>query len=291
MERIKPNFLIVGAARSGTTSLYDWLKQNPDVFLPNLKEPCYFVYGHGISNWDDYLSLFEPARSKKAIGEASVQYLDAEESPSWIHQVLGDVKIVILLRNPIERAFSLYSLSVMRGTEWIPSFEKALAEEESRFQDESFHHRELSTYFRHFFYFRGGLYYEQVKRYLDTFGSEFVRVYLFEDLANSPDKTYNDVCNFIGVSHEVRPVFTHQNRSGVPRSIKLQYLLYSLERSPRRLPGILRFVNHQLICLNIRVGPKTVIPQAVKKVLQEKYRTDIVRLAELIHRDLSLWLS
>ncbi|MEW6192542.1 MAG: sulfotransferase domain-containing protein [Bacillota bacterium] len=288
MDTIKPNFLIVGAAKAGTTSLYHWLKQHPDVFMPYVKEPSFFVQDYGISVWEEYLSLFEPGRGKKAIGEASTAYLTAPESPRWIRQILGDVKIIILLRNPAQRALSLYAWMVMEGYEWLPAFEYALIEEERRFLNESFRFKN-PEYFWDYMYFRSGLYYEQVKRYIDTFGNELIKIYLFEDLIGYPSKIYSDVCRFLEVSNEFRPIFTPQNPSKIPRFIKLQHLLFELKRSGR-LPRPLCSSIQQLITLNVKLGLKPKMPPSLQKKLQEMYRKDIEKLSQLINKDLSHWL-
>lgn len=248
-DRIKPNFLIVGTARSGTTSLYHWLRQHSEVFMPDFKEPSYFVHGYGISDLEKYLSLFEPGSGKRAIGEASIAYLAAPESPERIYKTVKDIKIIILLRNPVHRALSLYAWMVNEGYERINTFEQALAEEKKRFYDRSFRWNN-PEYFWDYMYFRGGLYYEQVKRYMDTFGKKSVRVYLFDDLINRPAEVYMDVCRFLNISPEVIPDFTPQNQR---------------EHKPE-------------------MSPK------VEAMLYEMYREDITRLGELIRRDLSHWL-
>jgi hypothetical protein len=296
-NEVRPNFLIVGTARSGTTSLYHWLKQHPEVFMPDTKEPSHFIHGYGISDWEKYLSLFEPGRGKKAIGEASVAYLWAPESPQWIRFMLGNIKIIILLREPVGRALSLYSWMVMEGYEWLRTFERALAEEEKRFRDESFRWNN-PEYFWSYMYFRNGLYCEQVKRYIDAFGSESVKIYLFDDLISSPAEVYGDVCTFLEVSTGFCPDFAPQNSSRIPRSITLQYLLRKLRLSSPRLPRgsrrVFRFIAHRFVpltmSLNRKVGRKPKIPPELKKRLQEMYHRDIARLGEVIRRDLSDWL-
>lgn len=292
VDEVHPNFLIVGAAKAGTTSLYYWLKQHPEVFMPAIKEPCFFVYGYGISDWERYLALFEPGRGKKAIGDASTAYLVAPESSQWIRKVLGDIKIIILLRNPAQRALSLYSWMVMEGYEWFHTFEQALAKEEKRFRDGSFRW-ENPEYFWDYMYFQSGLYYEQVKRYIDTFSSELVKIYLFEDLIRFPAEVYSDVCNFLEVSTGFRPAFIPQNPSKIPWSITLQYLLRRLERLSWRLPVVFpitrQFVS-LMMSLNKKMGHKPGMSLKLKKTLQEMYRTDVTKLGELIQRDLSDWL-
>lgn len=297
MERLKPNFLIVGAARSGTTSLYHWLKQHPEVFMPDIKEPCYFVHGYGISDLEKYLSLFEPGRGKKAIGEASAAYLGSPESPQWIRDALGNVRVIILLRNPIERAYSLYCWMVMEGYEWVPTFEEALEEEDRRFRDEFFRENN-PEYFWDYMYFRSGLYYEQVKRYMETFGLNSIRIFIFEDLTRSPEKVYGDVCRFLDISDNHRPAFVAQNPSKVPRSVKLQYLLRQTQRLPSGLPWafrkfsrpVIRRLVPLLMSLNREAGHKPKMSHELKERLREMYCEEILRLGELIGRDLSEWL-
>ena len=296
-DEVRPNFLIVGAARSGTTSLYYWLKQHPEVFMPDIKEPSYFVHGYGISDWRKYLSLFEPGRGKKVIGEASTAYLAAPESPRWIRDVLGNIKIIILLRNPIERAYSLYCWMVMEGYEWLPTFEKALEEEDRRFQDEPFR-RSNPEYFWDYMYFRSGLYYDQVKRYIETFGSNSVKTFLFEDLTRSPEKLYSDVCRFLEVSDNYHPHFIPQNPSKIPRFIRLQYLFRQAPKLVPKLPGVFRKVSRPVIwrlvplmmSLNKKAGCRVEISPELRNRLREMYREEILRLSELIGRDLSEWL-
>jgi len=211
MGRIWPNFLIVGSAKAGTTSLYHWLRYHPEVFMPEKKEPSYFVDGYGMSDLDAYLLLFAPGRGKKAIGEASTAYLASPESPQLISKQLGKVKTLILLRNPVERAFSLYCWMVMVGCEWLPTFEEAVKAEEKRCSDQFFrwHNPE---YFWDYMYFRSGLYFEQVKRYTDTFGRDLVEIYLFDELKNDPGKLYGKVCNFLGIANNKR----YASRSDIP---------------------------------------------------------------------------
>src|SRR5215831_9169458 len=105
---IKPNFLIAGASKAGTTSLHDYLSQHPNIFMSSFKEPNYFVPNYAYNDWERYLSLFRGARDEKAVGESSTGYLFCEESPAWIKSVLGNVRIIVVLRNPARRAQSLY---------------------------------------------------------------------------------------------------------------------------------------------------------------------------------------
>jgi hypothetical protein len=294
--KVLPNFLIVGAAKAGTTFLYYLLQQHPEVFMPErTKEPSFFVHNFAFSSWDRYLDLFEGGRGKKAIGEASTAYLTAPESPQWINEKLEDVRIIILLRDPVERAYSLYSWMVMEGWEWAPTFERALLEEEKRLPDQFPRKKWQRGFFWNYMYFRSGLYFEQVKRYIDTFGRERVGVYLFEDLVAQPARTYADVCQFLGISDQFEPDFSAKNISRFPRSIQVQYFLRGLQLSTKKLPVRAQYIARKclypLIDLNVKWGDKKRLPSQVRKQLQEAYREDIHKLSKLIGRDLSLWLS
>ena len=293
-ELVFPNFLIAGAAKSGTTSLYHWLSQHPDVFMPENKEPSYFVDTYGFSDWNRYLRLFEHARGKKAVGEASTPYMSAPESPAWIHRILPDVKIIILLRNPIARAWSLYSWMVMEGYEWLSTFERAVTEEDRRFADVTFRHSN-PQYFWNYMYFRSGLYHDQVREYLRLFGPDRVRIYLFEDLVTCPRAVYVDACKFLDLDPAFEPALTVQNVSKIPRSIGLQFRLRRLLRGvySRRGPGaaLRRSTIAAVMAANVRRGRRYEMPAVIRGSLAARYRDDVQRLGASIDRPCIHWVS
>src|SRR3954462_1224231 len=119
----KPNFLIVGAAKSGTTSLFEYLRGHPDVFMPDVKEASYFA-GAGVKNEADYLALFREAGPARAVGEASGAYLYLPDTARAIHDLLGPrVRIIVILRNPIDMAYSLWGHMVREGGEQLGFFD------------------------------------------------------------------------------------------------------------------------------------------------------------------------
>jgi hypothetical protein len=291
--RTLPHFLIAGAARSGTTSLYHWLRQHPDVFMPANKEPSYFVHKYGVADWDAYLKLFDAGKSKKVIGEASTPYMSAPESPAWIRRVLGDIRIIILLRNPIERAWSLYCWMVMEGYERLPSLEQALVEEEQRFSDPSFHDHN-PQYFWNYMYYRSGLYCHQVEKYLHLFGRDRVRVYLFDDLAERAAEVYSDACRFLGVDPSFEPTLVAQNASKAPRFTGVQFRLRRLRRalSSRRgsASALQRSMASALMAANVRCGRQNGLRPATVEGLKARYADDVRRLEGVIGRQCAHWI-
>ena len=290
---VVPTFLIVGAARSGTTSLHHWLSSHPDVFVSQNKEPSYFVHSYGFSDWNRYLALFQAGRGKRVVGEASTAYMSAPESPAWIRRVLGDVKIIILLRNPVERAWSLYSWMVMEGYEWVPTFERALVEEERRVTDVGFQ-RKNPQYFWNYMYFRSGLYHHHVQEYLRLFGHDRVRIHLFEDLVEDAGVVYADVCKFLDIDVTFRPVLRPQNASRRPRLTGLQFLLRRWWRAAAReysATNLRRSAIAALMAANVRYGGRGRLHPTTANVLKDRYASDVQRLGALIGRDCEHWLA
>ena len=200
---IWPNFFIVGAANSGTTSLYGYLKQHPDVFMPALKEPHYFAQvspSHEqrylrtiIREEAAYLRLFHRAEGYKAIGEASPSYLWEANAPYRIRRAIPHAKIIILLRDPVERAYSHYLMDVREGLQNLP-FHEALREDRNQ--------RKKGWSVSHL-YVELGLYAEQVRRYLEAFGSDRVLILMFEELTKSALNGKSVVANvlrFLGLN-------------------------------------------------------------------------------------------
>jgi hypothetical protein len=198
-----PNFFIVGAANSGTTSLYRYLKQHPDVFMPALKEPHYFAQVNPsreqrylrtiIRDEAAYLRLFRKAEGYKAIGEASPSYLWEANAAERIQRVIPDAKIIILLRDPVERAYSHYLMDVREGLQNL-SFGDALHRDWNR-TDKGWSVSQL--------YIELGLYAQQVRRYVEVFGPDQTLILMFEDLSNSAlngKSVVADVLRFLDLS-------------------------------------------------------------------------------------------
>lgn len=289
-----PNFFIVGAAKSGTTSLHGYLRWHPEVFLPDRKEPHFFVDfpTKGINDRGEYERLFEGGRNAKAIGDASTGYLYAEESPRRIHSMIPGARIIILLRNPVDMAYSLWHHNVRHGNEDL-SFEEALAAEPLRRAEPG---RLLARHrwpYNHYYVARA-LYYPQVKRYVDTFGMDRLFVRRFEDMKKDPSGLVGAVERFLGIDEAYTPDFVVYNRGVTPRFSALARVLTRApgwvttlgRRVPqsmrRRLTGLLNRVNDRPAP---RMDPRT------RAMLQATFREDLRLLEELLNWDLSAWMA
>ncbi len=288
----RPNFFLAGVAKAGTTSLYEYLRQHPQIFMPEIKEPSYFVQGYGVKTWDDYLALFKDAGDKAAIGDASAIYTSTEGSLAWIKSALGEVKLVVILRNPASRAFSQYGWMAREGYEDAPTFAEALRREPLRLRDPAFR-EQCPQFFGDYLYFTTGLYADQVETCFDTFGRERVKIYLFEEFIREPRNVCRDVFQFLGVDDQFVPKMEVHNEGRMPKSVAWQYWLRAEQRR-RRVLGSRAFrrkLADRLMGWNVQLGEKAQPDPVLLRDLTERYRPDISRLQTLLGRDLSPWLK
>ena len=233
-----------------------------------------------------YIRIFQGAETFPARGEASVTYIASPESASWIKDTLGDVKIIAILRDPAERAWSLYKWMIMEGVEDAKTFEDALvleplrlAHEERRFKPA------VQQFFPDYLYFQTGLYAAQISRYLKVFGKERVKIFLFEDFIRAQLSVCRDIFQFLNVDPEFVPRLGQHNVSVIPCSIPLQCWLANY-RGPLRLPPKLA---RKLMSLNLKLGGPGDKPLATLNRLRAMYTDDLKQLEGIIDRDLSSW--
>jgi len=200
---MKPNFLGIGAAKAGTTKVARLLNQHPEVFISSPKELHYFdsddPLGKKTTEW--YFSKFE---ENVARGEITPSYMFVPGAPKLIHSVLGvDMKFIVSLRNPVDRAYSHYCHAVNNWHEEkyrernYPieelNFRDAITQEPERLASGEFH-------IRHQSYFKKGVYSEQLERYFEFFPRENFYIYLFEDFIENPSSIMAEMCQFLGVN-------------------------------------------------------------------------------------------
>jgi hypothetical protein len=284
-----PNFLVIGAQKSGTTSLYEYLRQHPQVFMGPVKEPDFFV-SRGqpradsptmVLSMEDYVALFGEATDEVAIGEASHRYLPSEEAVGRIAASLPDVKLVAIVRNPVERAYSHWLHNVRNGRETL-DFRHALDAETERLAADP-----LSR----FGYVTTGRYYRQLSRYLQAFSRERLRVYLFDDLAADPAALVRDLFRFLEVDDAFQPKLERHMVSGLPRG-RMGETYDRLRKSPQAVKLVKRVVPGSVRDrVRERFLKRPGLPWDVRQDLIASYREEIRQLEELLHRNLSSWLK
>jgi hypothetical protein len=259
-----------------------------------VKEPNFFSSqeqenaADAVTNIGTYQDLFRGGSGKKALGEASHSYLYEPRAAAEIKRYVPEAKLIAILRNPIDRAYSHFLHMVRSGTEPLDDFAQALREEEVRIHKE----RTFQDYIGR------GLYYNQLKRYFGTFPQEQVRVYLYEDLSGAPISTVQDAFRFLKVDDSFVPdVSLRRNVSGQPKYKTLDGLLRRQSRIkhaakiylPARMRWRLSKTFDDLKTRNLAEPPP--VQSKVRRHLIGVYREDILKVQELIHRDLSGWLE
>ena len=297
-----PNFLIIGAAKSGTSALYYYLKQHPDVFMPAQKELRYFssidnpendgpnVYKqNSITSLEAYLHQFDQVTTETAIGEVSPQYLYYPKTASRIKSALPDVKLVVILRNPIERAYSSFLHAVRDWHEDSSSFKEALQKEEDRIK------RNWPMLFH---YVNAGFYSTQLNRYFDSFKREQIKIILYDDFYQAPYDVISNLFLFLEVENNFKPDISFRpNRSGFPKS----RILHKLYRSIFRDSDLLREISKKYIPKDIRGKLSTKLrnlnmskkhmDQSDRLYLTGELTEEIHQLEDLLHKDLSSWIN
>lgn len=293
---IKPNFIVAGASKSGTTALFHGLKQHPDIFLPPTKELHYFSYpelykrtnGPGdkyiirtiITSWDAYLSQFQKANvGYQARGDISPSYLFFPSVAQRIRDKLGPIRIIIILRNPVEKIFSQYSHLVRDGREEL-SFIHALEQERDRFK---------KGWSDMWLYRESGYYCDKVAEFLRVFGKNSVLVLFFEKFKSSPVQTLQKIAQFVGVSsHFQFEPPAKVNVSGTPRSRLLSRVVISgpiFVLAKKYLP-ISAGGKLKRFFMRINTGEKPQLSKHLRQRLLLEYKEDIYCLSQLIEREI-----
>lgn len=288
----KPDFFIVGAQRCGTTAMYEYLRQHPEIFMPDEKELFFFGtdlnFPVGVKDEARYLSLFSRGQNAKRVGEATAVYLYSKRAAAEIKAFCPSARIIIMLRNPVDQMYSLHSNHSAGGVEDIEDFEAALDAEQARKQDL----RGLTIHgypVELLFYREVAKYTEQVRRYLDVFGSENVHIIIFDDFESDTAQVYKSTLRFLDVNQEFQPEFQVINPSWGVRSKALQSLILLppvLSIGRALLPQRLRSAAMRLIG---RVEPRPPMDPDLRTRLQAEFAPEVGRLSELLGRDLTHW--
>lgn len=299
-----PDFLIIGAAKSGTISLYHYLSEHPQVFMCPVNETNFFALEkadfsrsyqgpidrqvldrHCIKDLDAYSALFAGAEGNQQLGECSPLYLYDRLAAERIRHHIPAVKLIAILRRPESRAFSNYRHFRRAGIEPLETFQEALKAESSRIADgwgpwPFWHYRQM------------GYYSEQLERYFSLFDPNQVFVGLFEDLVQNPRGLMQDIFQFLEVDADFLPdVSTRYNLGGTPRSDRVHKILTD--------PSRWKQVGKRLVPLEVRRRTRLTllrwntseipVDRTLQVQLNRGYQQDILQLQQLLRRDLSGW--
>jgi len=289
---VKPNFFIVGAPKAGTTSIFNYLKNHPEVFLPLVKEPNFFSHKELlserlyykesiiISDIASYEKLFINAKRHKAVGEASVSYLFYESVPQRIKQYSPNAKVIILLRNPIDRAYSHYLMDYRSG--YIDEdFDKVVENVNWRTMHPLRYRQVIDL----------GFYSEQVERYLRIFSKRNVKIVLFDDLVEKSNSVMSQLADFLEIDkHRYGNINHVHNPFMLPRTkwIDIVYRKPALRVFIKTL--IPKKYKNNIKNIILSKADKNGIDLNVRKSLAAMYLDDIKCLSRMIDRDLLDWM-
>lgn len=298
VENRLPTFLVIGAAKAGTTALYHLLDQHPQVYMSPVKETNFFCFegetldykgpgvtvNESITGFDDYRGLFSSAKHETALGEVSPMYMVLPIAAERIHKRLPNVRLIAVLRHPVDRAYSSFLHLRRDGREPFADFEEALREEPQRIADSwgfLWRYRELSRYA------------DSLAAYYRVFSAKQILVLSYEDFRDSPQVVLQKIFEHVGVdsSYHLRMTKTF-NVSGEPRSALLARVL--------RTPGAIRSALGRLMPQPLRTALGSTVRRLnlkrphldpeLRRRLTIEFSDDIAEVERLCNIDLSHWL-
>ena len=299
-----PNFLLIGAPKSGTTSLFQYLRMHPDIFMGSLKEPNFFALegqkvnyqGPGdmrgnscrITSLSAYQQLFMSGKQHKARGEASTVYLYSDIAAKNIAKYAPDMKMIAILRNPIDLAYSAFLHMQREGREPCTTFEEALAQEAMRIQENWAPLWHLTAQ---------GLYAKQLARYYEYFPQQQLKIFIYEEWQENPQKVIKEILEFLNIdSSTTLDTSKRFNESGKPKHIWLHHLLTKNNPLKQALKPFLpkRFRRNMMASLtkkNLEQNTSMPMLDTTRDQLKHLFHGDIKDLEVLLQRDLSHWLD
>ncbi len=300
---IKPNLFIPGAAKSGTSSLHDYLNLHPHIYMSSVKEPHYFIPETNICDKITYYNLFEGSKDFKYRGESSTAYMVFNDAIENIKSETDSPKFIFILRNPIDRCFSHYS--------WV----RGLALEDKGFVESVKHDMDLvpdpANRFGggYKYYFQFGLYYKWISKYYDAFGRENILIITTEALKKNPNLTLNQAFDFLGLELLDDTLVIESNKTihyedniqkvAAIKSFKRKIQNSILYKYNRRLfPDKMRdFLRNMLYRYESQVKSKSQIehPQKIddntREWLRNLYHTDVKQLKQMCGQSVTEWID
>ena len=294
----KPDFFIVGAPKCGTTSMYNYLRQHPQIFMPDCKEPHYFgkdlqwISDEFIYKENEYLNLFKDANLDQKLGEASTFYLYSKSAAGEIKDYNPNAKIIILLRNPIDFLHSLHSQLLFSGNEDEQNFEKALNLEKERILGNKL--PKIIDMIDRIYYLEHALRIpEQVRSYIDIFGKNNIAVIILDDLRANPNKCSIKILNFLNVDTNITLDYSIHNSNKSVRSFWIRNFIKRHHNDLSKLRskyfkqpiGVMKY----FIKINTKKSTRQNISDDLRNKLMNKLNPSIEQLEDIINKKLNHW--
>jgi hypothetical protein len=302
MDDAMPNCFILGAAKSGTTTLADLLRQSPKVYLPYAKEPHYFSselkFNLGL-DWY-HKTFYQKAQGFPLRIDASTSYLywSQKVAPRLkTYDTAQNIKLIAIFRNPVQRAYSMYWHMVRDNRESLP-FEQALAAEEELYNKnwDSLNERGSQEYGL----YRGGCYAALLKPFLELFPTQRLLLLLQDDLLQEPESTITRITDFLGIE-PIDPInITKSNPAAMPRSKRLHNFLFKPSGFPQKfLKLFTRYMSYEtryrlknkVMRANLRPDKYEPLSPTLEAKLKTLYLEDLQQLEIIMRRDLSKWYA
>ena len=292
-----PDFFIVGAPRSGTTALCNYLRMHPELFISSPKEPTYFgrdLTPKRFPTLESYRSLFANTGKARRAGDGSVAYLASDFAADEIHSFNPDASIIIILRDPVEMMQSLHLKHYLMGIEPCRTLEEALAAEPARLATGA--GVPADTCAKVISVRSRATYVPQVRRFLDKFGAARVKMFLFDDFKANPTRVFHETCRFLGVKDDFMPCCTPHN---VGRQVKNKRWHEFLTRSPRWAQNLARIcipfpelrarLQKRMVKCNQGIGKPEPMSPELRSRLKKEFAGEVEELGRLTGWDLSHW--
>ena len=281
------NLFIVGAAKSATTSFHDYLSQHPEINMSSVKEPNFFsseevsndnLYYRGaplVKSIEDYESLFIQKDILKIWGESSVSYLFYPDVANRLKEYNVESKVLIFLRNPIQRAFSHYLMDFTAGY-----FNLLFSEliKNSELNSKAYQQTILQSF-----------YFDKVKHYLEVFGDKKVKIIILEEIKNNTNSVMKDIEDFLDIDHFNGYCFDKKNSFSYS-NLRIIKFIYRSQFIKSFLRKFISKENINVLKLFLLKGEKPHMSEESKIFLENLFREDVKSLSNLLNKDLnSIW--
>jgi len=297
----KPNFFIVGGAKCGTTALNEYLRQHQEIYMPKTKEFHHFATdllqsNDALLDEELYLSHFENVKNERIIGETSVFYLYSEEACKNIKKFNPNAKVIIMIRNPIDVAYSLHSQLVYNGEEDILDFSKALSVEDERKQGNKLPQK--TRILKKHFYTEVVKYSAQIERYIHEYG-ENLKIIIFDDFIKNTEDVYREILEFLAVEdRDFKPLFKQINPNKVIKSKFLQNIYFKPNNRFKQITKLVlpsSKIRKKLINFlkqkNTKYKNREEMEEYDRELLIRSLKSDIDKIGILLKTDLSHWYN